>query len=29
VVASMTALSQLIEFFGKKKVDEGQRDEKS
>jgi len=29
VVASMTALSQLVEFFGKKKADEGQSSEKS
>ena len=29
VIASMTALSQLIEFFGKKKADEGQEDEKT
>jgi len=28
VVASMTALSQLVEFFGKKKAEEGQNDEK-
>jgi len=28
VVASMTALSQLVEFFGKKKADERQGDEK-
>ena len=29
VIASMTALSQLVEFFGKKKADEGQSNEKS
>ena len=29
VIASMTALSQLVEFFGKKKADEGQGDEKT
>ena len=29
VIASMTALSQLVEFFGKKKTDEGQSNEKS
>ena len=29
VIASMTALSQLVEFFGKKKADEGRSNEKS
>jgi len=29
VVASMTALSQLVEFFGKKKAGEGQSNKKS